>query len=958
MRMKFSSNFWVTPGSLPHLDELFQFGSRSSGAEPVASPVRHTLALPADPLFTANNQWHLGFIGGAGFVLSNAAATTAGIKTIWADYQGDGVKVGVWDDGIEKSHWDLLANYDATRQVTINGTLNDGQPVGSEDGHGTSVAGLIAGDDNARGGVGIAHDASLTAIRIFGGADDINANWSRYLQTLDSLGQFDVTNHSYGGFPDFYIYGDVARFQAAAATGRGGLGTVNIKSAGNDNVDGNGEALDSSRFTVTVAAISSASTANVASYSTYGAHVLVSAPAASVTTDLLGSGPGYDGLLSGDYTNGFGGTSAAGPVTAGVVALILDANPGLGWRDVHNILAYSAIGVGSRYTSATTNEGFSWKWTGAADWNGGGLHFSEDYGYGMVNVYNAVRTAEVWSLLYPVAATSANEASAATATLSPNIAIQDLATTRYTFNVASDVVLEHVALTISLTHTYFTDLRIHLVSPDGTALSLYDGSTGSASTADGTLTYTFGAEGYRGERSAGTWTVEIQDAFAADGGTLKSVAFTGFGSAVSADSVYHYTNEVFQAQQASGQSGRAILADLDGGDDWINAAAMTGNLAVDLAEGGVSRVGTAAFLTIAAGSAIEHAIGGDGDDQILGNALDNILYGMRGDDALEGGLGADIAGFVGLRSAYTITSAGGVTTVASADGTDVLRGFELLRFEDGDIADPSSGVTPPLDAVAPAFVSSTPADGGIGAALDANLVLTFSETVVAGSGVVSVRRADGTLFESVNIASATINGSAVTINPVGVFVSGTSYYVTVDAGAVEDMTGNDFAGIADPTTLNFTTALKEINGTSRGNLLTGTIGGDLISGLAGNDTLNGKLGNDVLDGGTGKDIFVFDTALSGLENVDRIQAFSVVDDTIRLENAVFTKLSAAGTLNAGFFRANAGGQPMDANDYVLLNTATGALSYDADGSGAATAVQFATLVGIVGTVTAADFVVI
>src|SRR5688572_28183126 len=270
--------------------------------------------IPTDPLYS--QQWHLSLVGRLGF---GAGSTNfAGLERIWADYRGQDVKVGIWDDGVQSSHWDLDANYDSTRHVTVGGTLNNGQPISSTDGHGTAVAGLIAAEANGLGGVGVAFEAELTAIRIFGGADDINSAWSRYLTTLDSLGNFDVTNHSYGAFPDFRVYGDVAKFGAASVRGRGVLGTVNVKSAGNDNVDSNGEALDASRFTVTVAALSSSG--QVASYSTYGAHVLVSAPAGSVTTDLLGSGAGYDGLLNGDYTNAFGGTSAAGPVTAGVIS--------------------------------------------------------------------------------------------------------------------------------------------------------------------------------------------------------------------------------------------------------------------------------------------------------------------------------------------------------------------------------------------------------------------------------------------------------------------------------------------------------------------------------------------------------------------------------------------------------------------------------------------------------------
>lgn len=910
-----------------------------------------------DPLYTSSAQWHLGFIGSLGFMSSPTALSTQGLEKIWTQYRGGSVAVGIWDDGVQRSHWDLSANYDASKQVTINGVLNNGQPLTSEDGHGTSVAGLIAADDNGLGGVGIAHDAQITAVRIFGGQDDINSAWSRYLLTLDSLGQFDVTNHSYGGYPDFYLSGDISKFAAAAVSGRGGLGTVNVKSAGNDNVDGNGDALDASRFTVTVSAIAESPTANVAYYSTYGAHVLVSAPAGSVTTDLLGSGQGYDGLLSGDYTAAFGGTSAAGPVTAGVVALMLDANPQLGWRDVQNILAYSAIGVGSRYTTVSTSENFAWKWNGAADWNGGGLHFSEDYGYGMVNAFQAVRMSEVWDILYPAAAVSSNEAVVLTDTLNAKKSITDLSTLNYKFKVAGDLVLEHVALTVSLTHTYFMDLRLRLISPDGTVMSLYDGSTGSGSTSDGTFTYTFGAEGYRGEHSAGEWTLQVQDVAKRDVGTLKSVAFAGYGAAINTDNVYHYTNEMSAVLRSVGQMPRVDLSDADG-LDWINAASMTDDLMLSLQPGSASSVDGLTFLRLDAATVIENAMGGDGDDAIEGNSSDNLIYGMRGDDALRGGLGFDVAGFMGLYSSYLVTSSDGVTVVSGQDGSDVLTGFELLRFEDGDWADPSVGIEPP-DFDGPELIGSNPADNAKDVPVDTLLALTFNEAVYAGSGVVAIYKVDGNFVDSLEVATLLFSGATVYIPPTVALLKDSSYYVLVDSGAILDASNNEFAGITLSTVLNFSTeqSVNLIEGSRRNDKLTGTSLNDLISGLGGNDQLNGKLGNDTLTGGVGQDDFVFDTVLNA-DNVDTITDFNVRDDTIRLENAIFSKLSKTGMLSSAYFRSNSGGLAQDSNDYILFDTATGKLYYDADGNGVLQGAHFATLVDLTGTITRSDFVVV
>ncbi|MCG7392501.1 hypothetical protein MHY87_06245 [Microvirga sp. ACRRW] len=122
-----------------------------------------------------------------------------------------------------------------------------------------------------------------------------------------------------------------------------------------------------------------------------------------------------------------------------------------------------------------------------------------------------------------------------------------------------------------------------------------------------------------------------------------------------------------------------------------------------------------------------------------------------------------------------------------------------------------------------------------------------------------------------------------------------------------------------------------LTGNEASNTIIGNAGKNTIKGNGGNDVIDGGLGNDVLYGGTGKDAFVFSTALHKSKNVDTLKDFSVRDDTIRLDNAIFTKLTKTGKLNKSFFKI--GTKAGDKNDFIVYNDKTGALFYDADGSG-------------------------
>jgi Ca2+-binding RTX toxin-like protein len=127
-----------------------------------------------------------------------------------------------------------------------------------------------------------------------------------------------------------------------------------------------------------------------------------------------------------------------------------------------------------------------------------------------------------------------------------------------------------------------------------------------------------------------------------------------------------------------------------------------------------------------------------------------------------------------------------------------------------------------------------------------------------------------------------------------------------------------------------------------GATLNGDAGSNTLLGTLNRDSLFGKAGNDTLTGGSGADRFVFDTALNGATNVDTITDFTPGSDKLVLSEVIFTSLTA-GNLNPANLVSGASPVAQDADDFILYSTSTGQLSYDADASGAGTAIVFAVL---------------
>ena len=599
--------------------------------------------IPTDPLYA--QQWHFPLIGN--------------IRRIWDTYDGTGVNVGVYDDGVEAGHQDLAANYDASLHFVYNGTTYAPFINLSEDFHGTACAGIIASvDGNGVGGVGVAHGARITGVDVFD--PTLNANDAIEGAMIRWANNFDIMSNSWNWEPfydDFQDIGDPGTdhddydnwYQTIAQTGRGGLGTVIVQSAGNETMNGNGTGVNVSRFTITVSATES--DGFIADYSNFGACVLIAGPASAVTTDLSGNN-GYNNSTDGilvpvNYTNDFGGTSAAAPTVSGVIALMLDAAPGLGWRDVQNILALSAGHTGSAYGSGGSGfEVGQWDSNSATTWNGGGSAYHLSYGYGMVDAFAAVRMAEAWLRMSGPAQTSANEVTVSATYNGGVVAIPDLGTASLAINVTSDVEIESIYVTLSVTHSFASDLVLALRAPDGSEIPIF-ANEGGETLFFGGFEYTFAVEAGRGMSSLGQWRLVAYDSVAGDIGTLLDFDLEFHGRAASTNDIHTFTDD-FRALAAL-EVGRTTFEDLNGGTDWLNFAglsqAVSGRIdtGFNILVGGVvwGQVTNNGFENVYLGDGNDSLTGGRGNNVMVGGYGNDRLSGFGGNDRVEGGAGND-----------------------------------------------------------------------------------------------------------------------------------------------------------------------------------------------------------------------------------------------------------------------------------------------------------------------------
>ncbi len=771
------------------------------------------MPVPNDPLLPL--QWYINRSQ------TPSATIDLNIFPVWdggggRSYTGAGVHVGVFDSLIQVAHPDLAANIDTSLQV-------DGLDyLSTASGHGTCVAGIIAAANNGIGVTGIAYGSQVTSVPVL---FSNTVSLQNLGIALPHMQDFDVVNMSFGGvvaFDDFemriwwqfegHYYAD------AAAEGRGGLGTVLVAASGNNRMelptDANLSHFQNDRHVITVGAVNPQDT--IASFSSEGANLLVVAPSYDAyygvgvaTTDQAGS-DGFNPYdyapfdpVSSEYTTKFGGTSAAAPMVSAIVALMLEANPGLGWRDVREILALSARHAGTDIgggIAAVYPERDHWVVNGAHDVNGGGFHFSNDYGFGVVDATAAVRLAETWV----GTRTSDNEVSR-TASVTGDQAIPEGGEIRLTFDIAAGMTAENVTLFLDISARLANQLEVVLISPDGTQSVMFNhrgegldiyGQGGSSF-----QPWTFDSNAFLGEDPTGTWTVVISKFPGGDyntPATLHSATLSVYGEAAKDDNVYFYTNEF---GQLAGMDPSFTLSDAKG-DDTIDAAAVTAAMTIDLTPGHVSHINGQA-VTIATGTTIENAIGGDGGDVITGNAAVNNIQGMRGNDTIDGRAGDD-----------TLDGGAGNDALFGRDGTDTLIGGEgddvLIGGAGNDVLMGGDGRDRASYADATAAVSLS-------------LYKTVQVTVMGSDILTGIEDLEGSRFNDILIGDA--NGNRL--------LGGD---------------GND-----------------SLHGGAGIDMLFGGAGNDNLDGGDGNDTLRGGAGVDILHGGGGIDMADYADSSAGVK---------------------------------------------------------------------------------------------
>lgn len=410
---RISENLWtVETGDVVESLELAESLARESGVQ-LARPVIYKrinldgdlAPRPGDPYF--HSQWNLENRSSNGTI----KGLELNLRPAWFKTRGAGTTIAIVDSGVELTHPEFVHRQLPDFHFNFVKGVPDGNPMSFsyELSHGTAVAGLaLAQSGNGLGMSGVAPESRLASWVLFF-TNDIKASEENLMKMYQyHMDNIQVQNHSWGnpgGGQGGFEFLENIGISNAVTLGRGGLGVVMVRSAGNGRKtfeNANDDSYTSDPRAIGVASVRS--DGRTTRDSNPGACILVAAPSSELvrdgfemdldfetlfTTDRQGLF-GYntfhyfeDETLS-DYcfdTTAFKGTSGAAPQISGIAALILSVNPRLSYRDVQQILIHSAVHFYSQPDMRT---------------NAAGFHVSHNDGFGVPDAGKAVELAVSW----------------------------------------------------------------------------------------------------------------------------------------------------------------------------------------------------------------------------------------------------------------------------------------------------------------------------------------------------------------------------------------------------------------------------------------------------------------------------------------------------------------------------------------------------------------------------------
>lgn len=428
-----------------------------------------------DPLW--NNQWEL----------HQSQSPNMNVYQVWTSgFTGKGVTIAFLDDGIDTTHTDFTGNYNASLSYDyINSDMDPRHATGSN-GHGTRCAGMAAAVRNTKCIIGIAYEATIAAVLIL---DDIKATTDSQetLALNHKLTSIDIYSSSWGPPDDGDAFYAIGTAQESALingvkSGRNGKGVIYTWASGNGGEmfdDCNADGFANSIYTIAIGSVNTKG--HPAYYNEQCTAIMVATFGGDSNQDLITTTGPNNGCV-----DDFEGTSAACPAASGIIALVLQANSSLSWRDIqHMIVEYSTTtGIqGDFYT------------------NGASKQVSYSVGFGLMNAEALTKNANSWksvgdSLTCSGAQRSVNKNSVGKS-------VND----SYTMSNCQIKYLEHVLISIDFKGSTRGMLEIYITSANGTRSRILRQRQNDISTSR--TTWTFMSVHTWGEDPNGIWSIEI-----------------------------------------------------------------------------------------------------------------------------------------------------------------------------------------------------------------------------------------------------------------------------------------------------------------------------------------------------------------------------------------------------------------------------------------------------------------